>query len=159
MTDSLSPARRSWNMSQIRSKDTKPEVAVRSILHRNGFRFRLHSRVLPGRPDIVLRRFRSVVFVHGCFWHRHKGCSNSTLPSTNRSAWRKKFEQNVDRDRRNITALRELGWRVFVVWECEVPGGRSASRMLKELTELQEAESLSRRLFNVTNCDCHAARE
>ena len=104
-------------MARIRGKDTKPEVAVRSALHRAGFRFRLYARGLPGRPDIVLPRHGVVIFVHGCFWHRH-GCSLSSEPATRRRFWQAKFDANVARDRRNARALRALGWRVLTVGEC-----------------------------------------
>jgi DNA mismatch endonuclease (patch repair protein) len=131
MPDSLSPSRRSWNMSRIRSADTAPERMVRSLLHTAGFRFRLHRRDLPGKPDIVLPGRRAVVFVHGCFWHRHRGCSLATTPGSNIEFWKTKFEQNVARDRRNASALRKLGWKVTIVWECQT---RHPERLLKVLT-------------------------
>jgi len=107
-------------MSQIRAKNTKPEIAVRSILHRMGFRYRLHVRALPGCPDIVLPRWRSVVLVHGCFWHRHVGCNQAYTPKTRKKFWLTKFEGNLDRDKKNQAALRAAGWKLIVVWECEV---------------------------------------
>ena len=107
-------------MSRIPSKDTIPEMMVRSFLHRCGFRFRLHVKTLPGHPDIVLPKFRTVVEVRGCFWHRHPGCRQTTTPSTNTDFWKTKFEKNVERDRKNESVLRELGWRVIVIWECEI---------------------------------------
>ena len=118
--DSLSKEHRSWNMSRIRSKDTKPERIVRSFLHRNGLRFRLHVKNLPGKPDIVFPKYKTVIFVHGCFWHRHKGCSDATIPSSNRDFWQNKFKRNVKRDKEEQAALRKLGWKVIVVWECEL---------------------------------------
>lgn len=120
MTDKLSRSHRSWNMSRIQGRNTGPEIRLRSLLHRAGFRFRLHVRDLPGRPDIVLPRYRTAIFVHGCFWHRHPGCRNSTMPSTRRDFWKKKFEENVKRDDRNRNALEDAGWSVAVVWECEL---------------------------------------
>jgi len=105
-------------MSRIRGKDTGPEKLVRSLLHRMGYRFRLHVKDLPGRPDIVLPRYRTVVFVHGCFWHRHRGCKNCTTPTNNRAFWVEKLEGNAERDLQNRAALRLAGWRVVVVWEC-----------------------------------------
>lgn len=120
MADSLSSERRSWNMSRIRGRDTRPELHLRSMLHRSGFRFRLHARNLPGRPDIVLPKYRTVIFVHGCFWHRHTGCSNTTMPSTRREFWQEKFDGNVRRDARNGVALVVTGWMVLTVWECEL---------------------------------------
>ncbi len=107
-------------MSGIRGRDTRPERAVRSFLHRAGLRFRLSRRGLPGRPDIVLPKYRSVVFVHGCFWHRHSGCRYTTNPATNPDFWQRKFQENVERDRRVEQKLSDLGWTVFVVWACEL---------------------------------------
>jgi DNA mismatch endonuclease, patch repair protein len=120
MADSLSAERRSWNMSRIRSRDTGPERQLRSMLHRAGFRFRLHDRSLPGTPDIVMKRHSAVILVHGCYWHRHDGCSNATTPSTRTDFWKSKFEATVARDKRNSDALKELGLRVIVIWECEL---------------------------------------
>lgn len=130
--DRLTPERRSWNMSRIRSKDTKPEIAVRALIHRLGFRFRKSSgQTLPGKPDIVLVRFQTAVFVHGCFWHRHPGCRYATTPGTRPEFWNAKFEANVKRDRKAIRALRAAGWRVLTVWECELrKPDRLASRLM-----------------------------
>lgn len=107
-------------MSRIRSGDTAPELAVRSLLHRLGYRFRLHDRSLPGRPDIVLKRHRVVVFVHGCFWHRHRGCRFAYMPKTNVDFWTTKFADNRARDQAAMRQLRRDGWRVMVVWECSL---------------------------------------
>ena len=120
MVDSLTSERRSWNMSRIRGRNTGPELRLRSLLHRAGFRFRLHAKQLPGSPDIVLPKYRTVVFVHGCFWHRHPGCRNATMPSTRREFWREKFDGNVSRDLRNQAALVAAGWTVLTIWECEL---------------------------------------
>lgn len=120
MTDIVDGATRSRMMSGIRSHDTKPELAVRSWLHRAGLRFRLHVRDLPGSPDIVLPRWGAVVFVHGCFWHRHRGCARAATPSTRRAFWTAKFRSNVERDERNRRALRRLGWRTRTIWECSL---------------------------------------
>ena len=117
--DSLTKEKRSWNMSRVRSQDTKPEMIVRSFLHRNGFRFRLHVKNLPGHPDIVLPKYKTVIEVRGCYWHQHKGCSRATTPSTNVAFWQKKFAENVARDQHTEQELRELGWNVIIVWECE----------------------------------------
>lgn len=106
-------------MSRIRGADTKPERIVRSVLHRSGYRFRLHRKDLPGRPDIVLPKYQAVVLVHGCFWHRHNGCRFAYSPKSRREFWEKKFAENVARDRRNVRALNKLGWRCITVWECE----------------------------------------
>ena len=119
MTDTLTIQERSLLMAKIRGKNTRPEIAVRSLLHRAGYRFRIHVSSLPGKPDIVLPRFRTVVFVHGCFWHRH-GCKYSTFPSTRQNFWQTKFEGNVQRDKDNQARLTSQGWRVFVLWECEI---------------------------------------
>ncbi len=107
-------------MSRIRGKDTGPEIAVRSSLHRLGFRFRLHVNDLPGRPDIVLPKYRTVIFVHGCFWHRHKGCRFAYTPKTRTAFWTAKFAENVARDALNRQSLEGLGWRVLVIWECQI---------------------------------------
>lgn len=107
-------------MSRIRSKNTKPEIIVRSILHRMGFRFSLRRKDLPGHPDIVLPKHKTIVLVHGCFWHRHKRCRTFSMPKSRVSFWKKKFENNVSRDRKNQCELRKLGWKVIVLWECQV---------------------------------------
>ena len=110
---------RSALMSRVRGKNTKPELVVRREVHALGYRFRLHRSDLPGTPDLVFPRLHKVVFVHGCFWHRHEGCSRTTTPTTRATYWQKKFEQNVQRDRRNVSMLEALGWKVLVIWECE----------------------------------------
>jgi DNA mismatch endonuclease (patch repair protein) len=123
MTDHLTEERRSWNMSRIKGKDTKPEIQLRSLLHRAGYRFTVNApnnKKLPGRPDIVLPRYKTIIFVHGCFWHRHPGCNQSTTPKTRTGFWQDKFAKNVARDKSNISALKNLGWNVIVVWECEI---------------------------------------
>jgi DNA mismatch endonuclease (patch repair protein) len=117
--DRLTKERRSWNMSRIRGKNTTPEMRVRSLLYNLGFRFRLHEGKLPGKPDIVLTQYKTVVFVHGCFWHQHKGCKNCTMPTNRRKWWCAKLNGNAARDKRNQAALRRRGWRVVVIWECE----------------------------------------
>ena len=119
MTDIVDRDKRSEIMSRIRGRDTEPEMIVRRIAHRLGFRFRFHRRDLPGSPDLVFPQHRAVIMVHGCFWHRHPGCKYAYNPKTRVRFWEDKFEGNVVRDRRNETALDELGWRVMVVWECE----------------------------------------
>ena len=126
----ISPAR-SRNMAAIRGRNTSPERRVRSLLHGLGYRFRLHRRDLPGSPDIVLPKYRTVVFVHGCFWHRHPGCRYTTTPKTRADFWARKFEQNIERDERQQLQLREMGWSVMVIWECEL-------RDLPSLTERLE---------------------
>lgn len=123
MADIVDRATRSRMMSGIRGRNTRPEMAVRRHLHAAGFRFRLHRKDLPGKPDIVLPRHKVAIFVHGCFWHRHAGCPKATTPSSNIEFWQKKFADNVARDARDRAALEALGWRVLVVWECELKGG------------------------------------
>ncbi len=118
--DRFTLEKRSWNMSRIKSKDTIPERIVRSFLHRNGFRFRLHVKDLSGKPDIVLPKYKTVIEVRGCYWHRHEGCKDATMPSTNTEFWQKKFAENVARDKRTEQELKKLGWNVIVVWECEI---------------------------------------
>lgn len=135
MADFLSPAERSERMSRIRGRNTKPEIVVRRLLHAAGLRFRLHARNLIGRPDIVLPRHRSIVFVHGCFWHRHAGCAVATMPKSNTRFWRSKFEANIQRDRRNRAKLRKLGWRVFVVWECQVSSRTKSQATVKRIVK------------------------
>ena len=117
--DKLTPERRSHNMSRIRSRDTKPEKLVRSLLHRMGCRFRLHRKDLPGKPDIVLPKHHTVILVHGCYWHRHPDCRFAYLPKSNRQFWENKFQENIARDARQIQQLTILGWRALIVLECE----------------------------------------
>jgi DNA mismatch endonuclease (patch repair protein) len=134
VTDVVDPATRSRMMAGIRGKDTTPELTLRRALHGAGFRFRLHAKELPGRPDLVLTRWRAVVQVHGCFWHRHRGCRYATSPATRPEFWTEKFAGNVERDTRNHAALRGLGWRVATVWECALSRDRLAGTV-SDLTE------------------------
>ena len=124
--DRLSPSERRAHMQRIRGRDTAPELAVRRLLHQMGLRFRLHVASLPGTPDIVLPRHRSVIFVHGCFWHRHPRCKRSFLPATRQEYWRDKFERNKSRDRRVQKLLKKEGWKVLIVWECQTTRPRRA---------------------------------
>lgn len=119
MSDRLSPEERSALMRRVKGKDTLPEMRVRRALHGLGYRFRLHRKDLPGKPDIVLPMHRLCVFVNGCFWHHHPGCHRATIPSSNKSFWQEKLNRNRERDKTNLDALKELGWRTLVVWECE----------------------------------------
>jgi DNA mismatch endonuclease (patch repair protein) len=121
MTDVLTTAQRRLNMSRIRGKDTKPEMLVRRGLHARGLRYRLHDRKLPGRPDLVLAKYHTAVFIHGCFWHAH-GCALSKLPATRQDFWQQKLDGNVAHDQKSIAALQADGWRVLVVWECALRG-------------------------------------
>lgn len=135
MTDIVDPATRSRMMAGIRNRDTAPEMAVRRELYRLGIRYRLHNGKLPGRPDIVIGRLRTVIFVHGCYWHRHPGCRLAYTPKSNVEFWLNKLEGNVARDARNQALLMEQGWRVIVIWECEI-GSRTALR--ERLAKLPE---------------------
>lgn len=119
MVDNLTPEQRRKNMMRIRGKDTRPERVVRKLLHALGFRFRLHVPALPGRPDIVLPRYKAVILVHGCFWHRHPGCRWAPSPAVHEDFWEEKFRRNLQRDREVAEQLEELGWRVHVVWSCQ----------------------------------------
>ena len=129
-------------MSGISGKNTKPEIAVRQALHRLGFRYRLHVRDLPGKPDIVLPRYRAVVNVHGCFWHRHPGCRYATTPASNAEFWRVKLQGNVERDKRTDSQLASLGWRVFTVWECESGNAALLRQLAKAITNVKEPKRL-----------------
>lgn len=117
--DILTRKKRSWNMSRIKGKNTAPELAVRSFLYLNGLRFRIHLNKLPGRPDIVLPKYKTVIFVHGCFWHRHQGCKYAYTPKTRKNFWKRKFYDNVNRFSKVRRMLTKLGWLVIVIWECE----------------------------------------
>jgi DNA mismatch endonuclease (patch repair protein) len=120
MADVHEPETRSYNMSQISGKDTKPEMIVRKFLHGNGFRYGLHRKDLPGKPDLVLLKYNSVIFVHGCFWHAHEDCKYFKIPKTRTEWWKEKLYKNKDRDERHIQELEEMGWNVIVVWECDL---------------------------------------
>lgn len=120
MTDTFSREKRSQIMSRVRSKDTRPELIVRSMLHRMGYRFRLHRRDLPGTPDIVLPKLRVAIFVNGCFWHGHLRCKRASIPSTNTRMWKNKISRNATRDASHRRLLARLGWKVIVLWQCEV---------------------------------------
>jgi DNA mismatch endonuclease (patch repair protein) len=130
VADTLTPTQRRKCMAAIRGRDTKPELIVRSIAHRLGYRFRLHAVDLPGKPDLVFRSRRAVVFVHGCYWHMHKCKRGRSTPVANAAFWKAKREGNRERDRRTLAALRRAGWRVAVVWECEI---RNAVRLSERL--------------------------
>jgi len=120
MTDHLSKEKRSWNMSRIRGKNTTPELKVRSLLHSLGYRFRLHRKDLPGSPDIVLPKYKTVIFVNGCFWHHHKDCKRANWPKTNTDYWKKKIRQTVQRDKESILKLKKTNWYPLIIWECDI---------------------------------------
>jgi len=136
--DRISTKHRSWNMGRIQSRDTKPEKTVRSILHGLGYRFRLHRKDLPGKPDIVLTRYNSVIFVHGCFWHRHKDCKKASIPKTKKTFWKEKFKANIERDIKVKNELKSNGWRVLVVWECELTDIESVEKELGNFLKIPD---------------------
>ena len=135
--DTLSVRQRSERMSRVYSKDTKPEMRVRRLVHGMGYRHRLHAKDLPGRPDLVFRPRRKAIFVHGCFWHRHEGCSRNRMPKSpeRREYWRTKLNGNVQRDRRHLDALEIMGWRTLVVWECETTASDRLSERLRSFLD------------------------
>src|SRR6266550_7834855 len=139
MADVLTPEQRSFNMSRIKSRDTRPEMIVRSIIHRLGYRYRLHKKDLPGKPDVVLVRHRKIIDVHGCFFHMHKCRYGSVVPATNAKFWRTKRLSNVERDRRNLKALRRDGWKVMIVWECETRNLQALSKRIEKFLSSTKA--------------------
>lgn len=137
MRNTLDDAARRKMMAGFRSKDTKPEMLVRRALHGLGYRFRLHRRDLPGKPDIVLPKHRTAILVHGCFWHQHAGCRDARMPRTRQDYWTEKFRRNLERDRGTEAALRELGWKVYVIWECEARAAALPDRLVAMLAPPQ----------------------
>jgi len=117
--DTLNPEQRHKAMAAVKSQNTTPELVVRKLLHKEGFRFRLHHKDLPGKPDILLPKYNTIILVHGCFWHQHFGCNRSTRPTSNDHYWRAKLDRNIARDQKNISELEALGWKILVIWECE----------------------------------------
>jgi DNA mismatch endonuclease, patch repair protein len=132
--DRLTPERRSWLMSRVKGRNTTPEMAVRSILHALGYRYRLHRKDLPGKPDIVFPSRHKIVFVHGCFWHGHL-CTKGRLPKSNRAFWRNKIDANRLRDRKTVRRLRALGWKVFTVWQCKLKDPLAVQRRIVDFLE------------------------
>lgn len=131
MTDSLNPSRRSENMRRIKAKNTKPEIALRKLLYSMGYRYRLHVNDLPGKPDVVFRRNKRVIFVHGCFWHQHSECREGRLPGTRPEYWIPKLGRNVQRDRENAEWLMTAGWQVLTVWECQIGDLQALEKSLR----------------------------
>jgi len=125
-------------MSQIQAKDTKPEMIVRKFLHSNGFRYRLHVKDLPGKPDLVLPKYNSVIFVHGCFWHAHEGCKYFKIPKSRTEWWKEKLYGNKERDKKHIQQLRNLGWNVIVIWECELKPDKKEETLLNLVEEIEQ---------------------
>ena len=144
MTDVHTPEQRSFNMSRIAGRDTKPEIRVRRLLHRAGLRYRLYGSGLPGKPDLVFAGARTVVFVHGCFWHMHRCRYGKPVPATNHDFWAEKRRSNVERDRRNRALLKSAGWRVFEIWECQTRHEETLSAKLAPVIEYLRAAQSSR---------------
>ncbi len=137
MADVHTKKQRSYNMSRIRAKDTKPEMLVRKFLHANGFRYKLHDKTLPGKPDIVLPKYRTVIFVHGCFWHGHTNCKYFKVPKTRTKWWLAKINRNKANDEKAQKALRKEGWKVINIWECSLKRTRITRKLNSLLTQLQ----------------------
>jgi DNA mismatch endonuclease (patch repair protein) len=146
MTDTLTAIERSKRMARVKGRDTKPEMLVRRMLHGMGYRYRLHAKDLPGKPDVVFRSRKKAIFVHGCFWHRHPGCGMARMPKSRQDFWRPKLEGNRARDLRNQEKLALMGWGVFVVWECET---KNTEELAKRLLTFLEPE---RRKHNNDEC-------
>jgi DNA mismatch endonuclease, patch repair protein len=144
LVDYLTPEDRSVLMSKIRGKHTRPEMVVRSVVYSLGYRYRLHCRDLPGTPDIVFRRLRKIIFIHGCFWHRHKRCPQAYTPKSRQAFWRKKFRGTRLRDRRHLIQLKKDGWDVLIIWECELDSIKSASSKIKGFLARRPRSGLSR---------------
>lgn len=138
MSDTLSPAQRHYTMSQIRSSNTKPEVRLRHILWSQGFRYRVNDKRLPGKPDIVLPKYHSVIFVHGCFWHGHGGCRKYSIPKTNTEFWINKVKRNQERDQEDWRKLEAKGWHVIIVWECELEKSRYQGTIHRVVADIVE---------------------
>ena len=136
MADVHTPAQRSYNMSRIKGKDTKPEMLVRRFLHSHGFRYKLHDKTLPGKPDIVLPKYKTVIFVHGCFWHGHEGCKYATIPKTRTEWWTNKINTNIKNDDKATKALQNDGWKIVILWECDLkvpPLEATLTKLIKDL--------------------------
>jgi DNA mismatch endonuclease (patch repair protein) len=140
MADRITRSQRSHVMRSVGRKDTGPEILVRSMLHQAGFRFRKNVRALPGSPDVVLPKYGAVVFVHGCFWHQHAGCRRATRPASRRDYWDAKLARNVERDRQNARRLRDAGWKVLVVWECETADAAALIARLERSLRVESAD-------------------
>lgn len=135
--DTLTPNERSARMSLVRSKDTKPELLVRKLVHGMGFRYRLHDVSLPGTPDLVFADRKKIIFVHGCFWHRHGTCKNTRWPKSKLDFWKPKLEKNHSRDQANRKTLKKLGWRVLVLWECQIENAERLSHRIRQFLEAE----------------------
>lgn len=138
MADVHDKKTRSYNMSQIKAKDTKPEIIVRKFLHRHGYRYRLHDKKLPGKPDIVLKKYKTLIFVHGCFWHGHEGCKYYVIPKTRTEWWKNKISATQRKDMENYNSLKAQGWKVLTIWECELKSRQRMETLRKLLEKLNE---------------------
>ncbi|QKS29670.1 MAG: DNA mismatch endonuclease Vsr [Candidatus Accumulibacter similis] len=143
--DTLSPEQRRRTMAAVKGRNTTPELIVRRLLHKAGFRFRLYRNDLPGKPDVALSKYRTVIFVHGCFWHQHPGCKKASKPSTRQDYWLPKLARNIERDKRQISDLDALGWSVLVVWECETKDKAALSEKLVRILS-QQAREIGQRI-------------
>ena len=133
MTDHLTPVKRSWNMSRIRSKNTKPELMVRKVLHNSGIRYRLHAKDLPGKPDLSNKHRKFAIFVNGCFWHQHKGCKRASIPKSNTEYWIPKLKKNINRLKENLEELDNMGFTTVVIWECEVNKTLTYNKLVEKI--------------------------
>ena len=138
MADVHNNATRSYNMSRIKGKNTKPEMLVRKFLHANGYRYKLHDKKLPGKPDIVLPKYRTVIFVHGCFWHGHTDCRYFVMPKTRTQWWKDKINRNIANDEKAIKALKKDGWKIINVWECDLKRAKVERALVKMLARIQK---------------------
>ena len=136
MADVHDKVTRSFNMSRIKGQDTKPEIRVRKFLHAQGFRYKLHDKALPGKPDIVLPKYKTAIFVHGCFWHGHKGCRFYVVPKTRTEWWLAKINGNIDNDTKAFLKLRNEGWKVIIIWECDLKSSTSEYTLLRLVQEI-----------------------
>ena len=150
MTDVHDKQTRSYNMSQIKGKDTKPEIMVRKFIYSNGLRFRLHDRKLHGTPDIVLAKYKTVVFVNGCFWHGHNDCNKFVIPKTRTDFWLNKINTNIFNDKKNIIALKKEGWKVITVWECQLYKPRTYEKILKQINKNKCLNSIKNITLNIS---------
>lgn len=137
MADVHTSAQRSYNMSQVKGKNTKPEMLVRRFLHAHGYRYKLHDKALPGKPDIVLPKYKTVIFIHGCFWHGHTDCRYATIPKTRTDWWLQKINTNQANDTKHQKALRKLGWKIITIWECDLKAAKREQVLMRLVKKLQ----------------------
>ncbi len=138
MADIVSRSKRREMMSSVKQRHTKPEIIVRKLLHRLGYRFRLHSKKLPGTPDIVLPKYKAVIFVHGCFWHQHEGCRKSRRPTSNVEFWNEKLDRNIARDKQKESELKKSGWKILTVWDCEIKDEEALIKKVKKFLRIKK---------------------